>query len=173
MLVIWSLPTVLHLTLRRAAPAALRLNGLTAAGWWWTGWGVVLGLIGFLLGHLAAMNVPPAALTSPGVAAGVVGLGTLANVAAAAAGEEFFFRGFLQGQLAARWGDRVALWGQAAAFLLPHLPLLLVDAALWPLLPVQFILGLLLGVLRRRSGSVWPAVVAHVLTNVMAGIFFG
>lgn len=173
MLVIWCLPTLAHLALRRGAPAAFVRNGLTAAGWWWIGWGVVVGLIGFLLGHLAAMNVAPSALASPGVAGGVVGLGALVNVAAAAAGEEVFFRGFLQGWLASRRGRRVALWGQAVAFLLPHLFLLLADARLWVLLPVQFLLGLLLGVLRHHSGSMWPAVVAHVLTNVMAGIFFG
>ncbi|MCS5479198.1 CPBP family intramembrane metalloprotease [Corynebacterium sp. YIM 101645] len=165
MLAIWCLPTLVDLTARRGAPAAFRRNGLIAAGWWWIGWGVVAGLLGFLAGHVAAMNIPASAL-------GSAGLGGLLGVAAAAAGEEIFFRGFLQGWLDSRWGVRAAVWGQAVAFLLPHLLLVLVEPALWVLLPVQFLIGLALGMLRWRSGSVWPAVVAHVLTNVTAGLLY-
>lgn len=172
MLAIWCLPTLADLVLRRGAPAVFRRNGLIAAGWWWIGWGVVAGLLGFLAGHVAVMNIPASALGSPGVVGGVTGLGSLLGVAAAAAGEEIFFRGFLQGWLDARWGVRVAVWGQAVAFLLPHLLLILVDPTLWVLLPLQFLIGLALGVLRWRSGSVWPAVVAHVLTNVIAGLLY-
>lgn len=43
---------------------------------------------------------------------------------------------------------------------------------LWLLeLPHRFVLGLLLGVLRERSGSVWPCVVAHTLHNGIAVVF--
>lgn len=169
MLLLWSLPTLIHLGLTRGAFATRRIHGLRPAGWWWIGWGVVIGMIGLLLGFLAFMLVPDdaTAAVSPGPALGV---GAMIGIAAAAAGEEIFFRGFLQGQLA-RWrGERFALWAQAVIFLLPHLFLLLIDARLWVLLPIQFLLGLLLGVLRQRTGSVLPGVVAHALTNVTAGL---
>lgn len=175
MLLLWSLPTLIHLMLSRGDDGgqSRRLNGLLPVGWWWIGWGVVVGLVCLMAGMIAVAGLPREALAGSTVSGAITGPGAALGVAAAAAGEEIFFRGFLQGHLA-RWrGERFALWGQAVIFLLPHLPLLLVDARLRVLLPVQFLAGLLLGMLRRSSGSVLPAVTAHALTNMASGILLG
>lgn len=62
------------------------------------------------------------------------------------------------------WGNLL----QAALFLIPHLPLLLVDVRLLPLLPVQFLTGWLLGWLRHRTGSFVPGAVLHAAVNLTA-----
>ncbi|AGF72718.1 CPBP family intramembrane glutamic endopeptidase [Corynebacterium halotolerans] len=169
MLLLWSLPTLVDLAVARGGDPVRRRNGLLPTDWWWVGWGVVVGLLGLMLGLFTALNLPTGLTIGPGTTGAVTGFSAAVGVAAAAAGEEIFFRGFVQGHLARRFGARAALWGQAVIFLLPHLFLLLVDARLWILLPVQFLLGLVAGVLRRGSGSVLPGVIAHVLTNVAAG----
>lgn len=172
MLAIWSLPTLVWLLLRRGSPTVLRDNGIRGSSWWWAGLGVVVGIIGFLLGYFAVLTLPAGIAAGPGTTGVITGVASTLGVAAAATGEEVFFRGFLQGLLAKHFGHRTALWGQAVAFLLPHLLLLLIDARLWVLLPIQFFLGLLLGLLRKHSTSIIPSVIAHVLTNILAGSMF-
>ena len=71
------------------------------------------------------------------------------------------------GLLAAQVGLRRREHLQALVFLLPHLLLLLVDLALWPLLPVRRVAGWLLGWLH-RSGSVGPPALAHAGANLLA-----
>jgi len=87
-----------------------------------------------------------------------------------ALGEEVFFRGLLGGVLIRRlgfgWGNLV----QALLFLVPHLALLMIDVRLWPLIPVQFAAGWLLGWLRHRSDSFVPGAVVHVFANIAAGL---
>lgn len=170
MLLLWSLPTLVDLAVARGGVPARRRNGLLPIDWWWAGWGVVVGMLGLLLGLFTALNLPVGLATGPGTTGAVTGFSAAVGVSAAAVGEEIFFRGFVQGHLARRFGARTALWGQGVLFLLPHLFLLLVDTRLWILLPVQFLLGLMLGGLRRGSGSVLPGVIAHALTNVAAGV---
>lgn len=68
--------------------------------------------------------------------------------------EELAFRGVVYRLLG---GTRAAVLGQAALFGLVH-------GSVYRLLPT-FALGLALGALRRRTGSVWPGVLAHALTN--------
>ncbi len=74
-------------------------------------------------------------------------------------GEELVYRGLLQGALRARLGSRVAVLGTAALFASIH-PY--VGAAH---LVGQFGSALLFGVLRERSGSVAPPILAHVIWN--------
>lgn len=87
-----------------------------------------------------------------------------------ACGEEIFFRGWV---LSACAGDRptrgravAAVSVQAAAFAAFHL--------LPERLPQTFVLGLVLGWMTRRSGSILPAIVAHAAHNavplLMAGL---
>lgn len=114
--------------------------------------------------------ISASSLEHPDVTGPIVSVIGGLSVAAAALGEEIFFRDFLQGLLD-RWrGPHLALWGQAFAFLIPHLLLLLIDVHLYPLVIVQFGVSVLLGWLRLRSGSLWPAAVAHVITNVGTGL---
>ncbi len=87
-----------------------------------------------------------------------------------AVGEEVFFRGLLGGVLIRRLGFG---WGnllQAVLFLVPHLALLLADVRLWPVIPVQFVTGWLLGWLRHRTGTFVPGAAVHAIANIAAGI---
>jgi len=74
--------------------------------------------------------------------------------------EEVLFRGLLQGSLR-RYGRVVALLVPAAAFSAFHGDLVQGMGA--------FVLGLYLGELRHRSGSIVPGVVAHAANNLVAG----
>lgn len=89
---------------------------------------------------------------------------------ARASGEEIFFRGLVGGVLQRRLGFGRGNLVQATIFVLPHVALLLVDAGFWPLLPVQFAAGWLLGLLRHKSGSFVPGAVLHAGTNLLAGV---
>jgi membrane protease YdiL (CAAX protease family) len=71
--------------------------------------------------------------------------------------EEIVFRGFLQGRLLALYGTGVGLVVTAAAFAICH--------GMPAVLPIHFGLGLWLGWLRQRSGSLWPGVLLHFLYN--------
>lgn len=83
---------------------------------------------------------------------------TLFVVAAAPAVlEEIVFRGLLQGRLLALLGERVGLIATAAAFALCH--------GMPAVLPIHFGLGLYLGWLRRRAGSLLPGMLTHFVYN--------
>lgn len=72
--------------------------------------------------------------------------------------EELFFRGVLQSSLMSAGAAGAALFWQAVAFSLFH-----VDALY--LLP-PFLAGLLLGFIRQRCGSLWPAMLTHMSLNL-------
>jgi len=78
--------------------------------------------------------------------------------------EELLFRGVLLSALLQRWhvGWSVAI--SSLAFALIHLPGLDFQ---WYALPDLVLLALLLAWLRLRSGSIWPAVLAHGLNNLL------
>ncbi len=75
--------------------------------------------------------------------------------------EELVFRGYLQTAIAARLGPAVGIGVAAALFGLFHLS----DPAVVPVLAV---VGALLGWVRHRSGSVYPAMAGHLVNNVAA-----
>jgi membrane protease YdiL (CAAX protease family) len=77
-------------------------------------------------------------------------------VLAAAVAEELLFRGFLQGALEHGRGRWPAILLTSLLFAVLHDP--------WRLVPVFFI-GVLLGYLTSKSGSVYYAMVAHAVTN--------
>ena len=77
-------------------------------------------------------------------------------VLAAAVAEELLFRGFLQGALEHRRGRWPAIILTSLLFAVLHDP--------WRLVPVFFI-GVLLGYLTSRGGSIYYAMVAHAVTN--------
>jgi membrane protease YdiL (CAAX protease family) len=77
-------------------------------------------------------------------------------VFAAAFAEELLFRGFLQGSLEHKLGRWRGVLLTSILFAVLHDP--------WRLIPVFFI-GLLLGYLASRGGSIYYAMVAHAVTN--------
>lgn len=132
---------------------------------------LLLALPLLLTGWLAIVLVPSETLNMPGVSvAQVTTMGAVLGVVLRAVGEEVFFRGLLGGVLIRRLGFG---WGnllQAVLFLVPHLALLLADVRLWPVIPVQFVTGWLLGWLRHRTGTFVPGAAVHAIANIAAGI---
>lgn len=82
-------------------------------------------------------------------------------VAVAPVLEELVFRGYLQTALAARLGPAVGIGTAAVLFGLFHLA----DPAVVPILTA---VGALLGWVRHRSGSVYPAMAGHLVNNLAA-----
>ena len=74
--------------------------------------------------------------------------------------EEVFFRGFVFPGLRQKWSWPKAAVASAALFAIAHvLPT--------SLLPI-FLLGLIFAFLYQYSGSIWPAILMHMLTNTLA-----
>ena len=82
--------------------------------------------------------------------------------------EELFFRGFLGGWLVRKLGFRRGNAIQATLFVIPHLLLLLVSLAFWPLLILQWGFGWINGWLRTTTGSIGPGVLVHTVANAAA-----
>jgi membrane protease YdiL (CAAX protease family) len=74
--------------------------------------------------------------------------------------EEVFFRGFVFAGLRGRWDWRRAALVSAALFAVAHV----VPTSILPI----FILGLIFAFLYQSSGSIWPAILMHMLTNTVA-----
>jgi membrane protease YdiL (CAAX protease family) len=87
----------------------------------------------------------------------LLGIMMLSLSVLAGIGEELFFRGFMQTRLQRRWGPWPAIVITAVAFGLIHL-----DPVHAPLACLS---GLLLGWITEQTGSVLPAVAAHVVNN--------
>ncbi|KAF1008497.1 MAG: hypothetical protein GAK28_00918 [Luteibacter sp.] len=79
--------------------------------------------------------------------------------------EETLFRGALLAVLRHRLGDGWTIGISATIFGLVHLPDL---AWLWYAVPNLALIGLICAWLRVRSGSIWPAFVAHAVNNSLA-----
>lgn len=77
-------------------------------------------------------------------------------------GEELLFRGVLMRGLL-RYGAVVAVLGSTVVFALFH--------GLNTALPTALVVGLVAAEVTRRSGSVWPAVVVHVVNNLGLPLF--
>ena len=74
--------------------------------------------------------------------------------------EETFFRGFVYTGLRFHHGPRVALIGSSMLFAVAHLNP-------WQM-PAFFLLGLFLGWLVHRTHSIYPAILAHALNNLLS-----
>ena len=79
--------------------------------------------------------------------------------------EELFFRGFMQTRLARRFGAAAAIAVTAACFGFIHFDLVHT--------PVAAVLGLFLGWAVERTGSIVPAMAAHVVNNLIAVLTAG
>jgi len=109
------------------------------------------------LGNRGAMAVIRRAIegaAGPELFAAVVVIGVLAGSA-----EEVFFRGYMQGRLRERWGPALAVIVTSVAFGLLHFD--------WIHGVLALALGLWLGFVTERAGSALPAVVSHVVNNVV------
>jgi membrane protease YdiL (CAAX protease family) len=109
------------------------------------------------LGNRGAMAVIRRALegaVGPELFGAVIVIGLMAGSA-----EELFFRGYMQTQLVARWPPAAAVLVTSLAFAVLHLELIHAGLAL--------VLGLWLGFLTERTGSALPAVVCHVVNNIL------
>lgn len=92
-------------------------------------------------------------------------------------GEEFLYRGFILRLGTKLWGDRAGTIVQAAAFAVVHLAHYgLQPVRPWLIalfLPTNFLVGLALAWMVRRSGSLWTAVLAHSVYNLaLNGLVF-
>lgn len=95
-------------------------------------------------------------------------------------GEEIFFRGLLQRALEERLSAKASTLVESLAFGLVHLCHhgLMAGAAGWTLLPfsgglwvvLMFSVAMLFAMLRRRSGSLFPALASHVAFNATMNI---
>lgn len=74
--------------------------------------------------------------------------------------EEIFFRGFVFAGLRGRWNWQAAAIISAGLFALAHF----VPTSILPI----FLLGLIFAFLYQISGSIWPAILMHMLTNAVA-----
>ncbi|TXK42033.1 CPBP family intramembrane glutamic endopeptidase [Nonomuraea sp. C10] len=136
--------------------------------------------LGLYRAQLEAQNVPvPAGLATGVVIQFVVGVvaGPLLN-ALPSLGEEWGWRGYLVPRLTGTRGVVAGLMLSGAIWGLWHAPLTLLGynypnlgagAALY-FTGFCVVAGVVLGWLRLRSGSVWPAVVAHGSLNATAGV---
>jgi membrane protease YdiL (CAAX protease family) len=89
------------------------------------------------------------------LAMGVLIIGVIGPLA-----EEVLFRGYVQTRLSERWGPLAAVLIAATLFGLLHFDL--VHS------PFAFGFGLALGYATERSGSIWPAVWAHMINNTVS-----
>lgn len=79
----------------------------------------------------------------------------------AGAAEEFFFRGYMQSRLREHWSAPAAVTATSLAFALLHVDVSAVHTV------VAFALGLYLGFVAEISGSTLPAIVCHVVNNIV------
>lgn len=153
----------------RAAPALLGLH-LSGGRWLWLAPIAVL-IVSFivdegvlrLVREFAGSEILPTVnaviadiATTPGRALlAILVMGVLAPLV-----EELVFRGLLYGYVEGRFGGMAALIVSSLAFAAAHIEPIHVALVL----PI----GLLLGWIRMRIGSLWPAIAAHVANNTVA-----
>jgi uncharacterized protein len=148
------------------ALTALGRQALPALGFRPAGWRpIVLGSIGAVVVSVAVtqFGLEPEGVKQamelardPGsFAASLAVMAILAPVA-----EETVFRGLLYGWVAGRWGSIAAWLVSSLLFAAAHVE----PAHAILVLP----LGLWFGWLRRRTGSLWPSLVAHMANNGLA-----
>lgn len=133
---------------------------------------VLWGIAGFLLALFVTLGVTlgfqsvlgPGSMTAPvGEALSPVGTFLLLvfGIAVASFQEETLFRGFVQTELANRFGEWPAVIAQAAAFSLAHIGYYPLTA--WYLYASAFAGGLVYGWLRKRRGRLLAPGIAHGL----------
>ncbi|MEC3976813.1 CPBP family intramembrane glutamic endopeptidase [Amycolatopsis sp. H20-H5] len=161
-----------------AVAVALRIRSWSALGagrvsWRWLLVGLGAGVLAVVLSRLVAVafvaitgiTANPQDGYNSAATAGPLALALSMVLIAVATpiGEELLFRGLLTTALM-RYGAVVAVVGSAAIFAFAH--------GINTILPIAFVIGLINAELRRRSGSVWPGVVVHIVNNVVTNLIF-
>jgi membrane protease YdiL (CAAX protease family) len=77
--------------------------------------------------------------------------------------EEFLFRGYIQSRISVRWGRWIAILIASLLFGLSHFD--------WIQSPITFLMGLYLGYVADRAGSIRPAMFAHMFNNSAVLLF--
>lgn len=151
--------------------AALGLLGLRpfALRWWWLAplctlllsvavdeglLRAVRGLFGVDLTPQTSRVIADLATTLPLALAATSAIGLLGPLA-----EELLFRGQIYGYVEGRFGERAAWATSSVLFAAAH--------AEPAHIALVFPIGILLGWVRMRSGSLWPCVLAHVINNTL------
>ncbi len=142
---------------------------------------IILGLVVGIAGTLVESIVPNGISVEPDYGSFinlVIGVWILASIA-----EEIFTRGLIQGFLFPLTGFGFSLWGlrisipvliSALFFGLMHLGILSTGAGFLSVAIIvifAFILGIIAGYYREKSGSLIPAIIVHICGNV--GGWFG
>lgn len=153
-----------------------RFAGLAFPGWQAAGFGFLVGTVNLFavivpVQYLALLVAPdwleemfdPRLIFQHATAAELAliigGVGLAAPLC-----EEYFFRGVFQRGLLTRDGPGRALWVTALVFSAFHLD---------PIgFPARLELGLVFGLLALRSGSIWPAVMAHAANNLVSSALY-
>ncbi len=147
-------------------PQALPALGFRGVGWR----PIVLGTLGALVVSVAVtqlgiepQGVKQALEFARDPALFLASLVVMAGLAPLA--EEAVFRGLLYGWVAGRWGTTAGWLVSSLAFAAAHVE----PAHVILVLP----LGLWFGWLRRRTDSLWPSLVAHMVNNALAVVAAG
>lgn len=150
----------------------LDVLGVRRASGRWLAIGAVSGLGTFAVGLLASLVLsqfvpaPENIQTDYQTAAAGGALAFVATVLLGAVlaplGEEAFFRGVVANAMG-RWPAWVAVPVSAAIFALAH--------GVNAVLLTAFIVGVATALLFRRTGSIWPGVLTHVVHNTLAILF--
>jgi membrane protease YdiL (CAAX protease family) len=132
--------------------------------------GLALALAGFLaLSHALSRLISATGMREQSAIARIEGLladasggallaAVLALALAPALGEEIFFRGLVLGRLSERWGPAAGLVGSSLLFAGLHPD--------WAQAAPAAVLGLCLGALTLRTGSVYAAILCHGTNNL-------
>lgn len=133
----------------------------------WLLWGVGAGVVAFVVKGLAVLayvsltgdDANPQEIYGTGASGGLwtVVLATFFIAFVTPLGEEFLFRGVVASALL-RYGPLLGVVGSALIFALFH--------GINLVFPAAFVTGLIAGEIFRRSGSIWPAVIVHVMVNL-------
>ena len=153
----------------RLAPAGLRPR-LRLGGGGWRAAAAGAGLVVALLG--VALLLPATLLGREGIAVQAVArdlplLGPAYVLQAAA--QEVQFRGLLLGTLERAAPPWLANLGQASLFGLAHIAVQYEGPA-GPFVPVTVGLGLVLGWVTQRVGSIWPAIAVHAVAELVVAV---
>jgi uncharacterized protein len=155
-----------------AAAVLLRIRSLSAFGvrrvsWRWLLIGVGAGVVGFAVKGLVVMaytavtgnNSNPQSVYADGGSGGVLSfiLATVFIGLLVPLSEELFFRGVLTNALL-RYGPFIGVVGSTLIFALAH--------GINIVFPVAVVMGLIGAEIFRRSESIWPGVIVHVVFNL-------
>jgi uncharacterized protein len=155
-----------------AVAVLLRIRSMPAFGvrrvsWRWLLIGVGAGVVAFVVKGFAVMaytaltgdSSTPQEVYGDGGSGGVLSLvlATLFIGLLVPLVEELLFRGVITNALL-RYGPLIGVVGSTLIFALAH--------GINPVFAVALVFGLVSAELFRRSGSVWPGVIAHVINNL-------